>query len=349
MRWSFGITTVPERRKDLLPGTLASLRTAGFDPALAGKQQNILAARLFADGEKSENAAGLEAEFGIPVTARWPAVRIHANWVLSLYEMYLRSPEAERFALFQDDLVACRNLRQYLERCLYPDKCYWNLFTFRNNDDVIHGKPKGWHEGFVLNPETKQQKGLGAVALVFSKQAVMTLLSQLDMVDRVQNPHRGWRAVDGGIVTAMNRAGWREHVHNPSLVQHTGLISTMPNHHNQQLAVTFPGEDFDALSLLSGSAGYAEPPGRGPKAYSSYPEEVQNCLTAAWETEVAALRRAIEDDMVRFQAASGHQRRHFAKHIARYNQDLARLLCNDPPWIPPDLAEEVKKCPQAAG
>lgn len=66
---------------------------------------------------------------------------------------------------------------------------------------------------------------------------------------RVQDPTRGWRAVDGGIVTGMNKVGYREYVHYPSLVQHTGLISSMRNR-QQPTAPSFPGEDFDAMTLF---------------------------------------------------------------------------------------------------
>jgi hypothetical protein len=56
------------------------------------------------------------------------------------------------------------------------------------------------------------------------------------------------------IVTAMKRAGWKEYVHNPSLLQHTGDgQTTLGNHIGNDRwpgADSFPGEEFDALSLL---------------------------------------------------------------------------------------------------
>ena len=68
------------------------------------------------------------------------------------------------------------------------------------------------------------------------------------MFDRPQETLRGWRAIDGGIVTAMKKSGWKEYVHNPSLVQHIGDISTLGNKPHAK-SVTFLGEDFDANNL----------------------------------------------------------------------------------------------------
>jgi hypothetical protein len=263
LNWSYGVTTVPSRRSDLLPRTLASLRAGGFDRP-----------RLFVDG--ASDLTGWEREFHLPVTIRTsPALRVAGNWVLALYELYIREPTAERYALFQDDMVCYRNLRTYLDQCTYPGEDpkgvplslngvpsaplspgYWNLYTFSNtNEPLVKGKKVGWVEAGLLNsshPELRYQAGRGAVALVFNRKAVTTLLASEHMVSRPQDPHRGWRAVDGAVVTAMNKTGWREYVHAPSLVQHIGQKSSMGNRRHKR-ALTFRGEEFDALSLLEES------------------------------------------------------------------------------------------------
>jgi hypothetical protein len=81
----------------------------------------------------------------------------------------------------------------------------------------------------------------------------MTLLCQPHMIGRPRNDHRGWRAVDGGIVYAFRKEAWREYVHNPSLVQHTGDVSSMGNPSHAK-ATSFLGSDFDAMSLLDPSS-----------------------------------------------------------------------------------------------
>ncbi len=228
LRYSYGITTVPDRRDVLFPQTLASLKRAGFD-----------APRLFVDGDS--DADSWREQYGLEVTSRYPKIRTYGNWILSLVELYIRDPWADRFAIFQDDFVTYKDLRQYLDSQEMPDKGYWNLYTFPKNQVLVSHSQTGW---YVSN-----QKGLGAVALIFSRECVTTLLHSLHMIERPKDVFRGWRAVDGGIVTALNKAGWKEYVHTPSLVQHTGLSSSMGNA-RQALATSFKGEDFRLMSLL---------------------------------------------------------------------------------------------------
>jgi hypothetical protein len=226
VKWAYGVTTVPERREELLPKTLDSLCDAGFGNP-----------RLFVDGE---NDIRRYDQFSLEVTLRYPKIRVFGNWFLSLIELYIREPNADRYAVFQDDFITYRNLREYLERTEYPDKSYLNLYTFPCNQQRCKEKP-GWY--------LSDQFGKGAVALVFNRLAVQALITSQHMVDRPLDPRRGWRAVDGGIVSGMTKAGFKEYIHNPSLVQHTGDKSSMGNKAHQK-ALSFRGEDFDALELL---------------------------------------------------------------------------------------------------
>lgn len=223
MRWAYGITTVPERQDTTFERTLESIRRAGF-----------VSPRLFVDGAPS----GYE-KYELDVTYRQPRIRAYMSWYLALAELYMRQHDAERYALFQDDFVMYRNLRAYLESCKYEPKTYWNLYTFQSNQMLAKGR-KGWFKS--------NQMGKGAVALVFDNETVRTLLSHRHMIDRVQDPNRGWKAIDGGVVQALKMAGWTELVHNPSLVQHTGRQSTVGNHPHKD-APEWRGEHFDALEL----------------------------------------------------------------------------------------------------
>lgn len=223
MKWAYGVTTVPSRICELLPRTLESLREAGFDKP-----------RLFVDGAKS----GFE-HFGLETTYRHTNLRTHGNFVLSLYELYIRDPGAERYAMFQDDFVTYVGLKDYLERW-YPEKGYLNLYTFPCNQALSRGR-EGWYES--------DQLGKGAVALVFSNEAVEVLLTSAHMFGRPRDPIRGHKSVDGGIVDSFRKAGWKEYVHNPSLVQHTGLISSMGNGQHQ-LSPSFRGQEFDIRKMI---------------------------------------------------------------------------------------------------
>ena len=240
-QWAYGVTTVPERRQSgSLLRTLASLRAGGFDRP-----------RLFIDGDPSGFS-----ELGLEMSFHQPRIRAVGNWVLALVELLTRNPRAGRFVIFQDDLICSKNLRAYLEAMPWPAKSYLNLFTFRGNERAIHGKGPGWHRGCELNPGKGEhwQKGLGALALCFTRDGANTLLASPHVGRKLSDEAGGWQRIDGMAVTAMNLAGWQEVAHSPSLVQHTGLDSAIgrddPRHHNQPPAQTFLGEDFDCLSLL---------------------------------------------------------------------------------------------------
>lgn len=237
IKWVYGVTTLPSRANELLPKTLSSLSRAGFDRP-----------RLFIDDCKASQVEWYQRRFGgLDVTTRYPRIYTYGNWILALGELFIREPTGDRYAIFQDDFVTVKNLKAYLTKCPYPKKGYFNLYTFPSNQQICPKcddtgeERKGWYRS--------NQLGKGAVALVFSREAVLTLLSSQVIVERPMSVDRGKKAVDGGIVTAMTRVGWTEYVHNPSLVQHTGLFSSM-NNKPHKLAVSFPGEDYNALDLL---------------------------------------------------------------------------------------------------
>ena len=250
MLWSYGVTTVVSRVMDgTLQRTLASLANAGFDRP-----------RLFLDGSA---AGGVPAN--LDVTVRAPSVGPWGNWWLGLVELYLREPACERYAIFQDDVLACKGLREYLSRCQYPDgrdgrePGFWNLYTARHSEWEVGGR-EGWMQGALVSPgdpSERLQKCIGALGLVFNREAVMLLLSSPIVAQKAAAVDRPNRNIDGCVVTAMNLhrskewpAGWREYVHGPSLIQHTGTESTIRQEPQEKRATTFRGEGWDAMEML---------------------------------------------------------------------------------------------------
>lgn len=253
MNWAYGVTTVPQRMGGLLPRTLGSLARGGFDRP-----------RLFVDGADGALAREYEARFKLEVSARFPRLRAAGNWMLSLGELYLRDPDAERFALFQDDLVCVANLRSYLEGCSLPHDGYWNLYSFPNNENLVprdltvRREPRvGWYHS--------NQRGLGALGLVFSREGLVAMMTHPHMVTRPQDARMGWRKIDGGILESYRKMGGKEYVHHPCLLQHLGMESTIDKRRDSlgrddparphlwprsHLSRTFPGEGFDALTLV---------------------------------------------------------------------------------------------------
>jgi len=247
--WAYGVTTTASRLDNLLIRTLESLSKAGFDEP-----------RLFIDGFEKVPYKGILDDLvangkslsEYPHTIRNPTIKVFGNWILGLWELYVRFPVCDFYAMFQDDFVTYPNLRGYLSKCPYPssgkDRGYWNLLTFPKNQELSEGR-EGWYPS--------NQKGLGAVALVFNRDCVVDLLSSYKaIVERPMTPgKRSWSNIDGGIVTALKDKGWMEYVHNPSLVSHIGNNSTIrgnsgPTSH--PTSTSFRGEDYDALQLTKG-------------------------------------------------------------------------------------------------
>lgn len=235
MKWSYGVTTVGSRRNTTLPATLASLKRGGFERP-----------RLFIDDGLRHLA---DYRHGLPVTVRDCALGVVGNTVLALYELYHHEPHADRYLLFQDDCACVQNLRDYLTATPFPQKGYGNLYTMQANEPVIKGKPRGWMEASLCNPDQPWQTGRGAVALLFTNEGLRVLLQSPHLVEKPRAASRPTRCIDGAIVNAMNHAGWREYVHNPSLVQHTGNLSSIGSRPHPQ-ARSFPGVHFDARSWL---------------------------------------------------------------------------------------------------
>lgn len=233
IRWAYGVTTVPERWESLAR-TLRSLAAAGFDKP-----------RLFIDGAPDWAAGN---SLGLDATCRYPRVHAFGSWLLALQELVVREPTADRYAVFQDDVRACANLRTYLDRCDLHADCYWNLVTYPGVAQVV-GPARRWTVG--------TQSGKGAQGLVFGRANAVALLSSREFVSRCLDVSpddwgipKGRRGIDGGVVDAMTRLKVRELVHMPSLLWHdVGEPSTI-RPKRQPAILGWPGEDFDCMSFL---------------------------------------------------------------------------------------------------
>lgn len=229
--WAYGVRTVLEpnrvRLEQYLPRTLASLAKAGFGNPW-----------LFADGAESEAPYG---RFGLRVSLRYPRIGLDANLVMSLLELRARRPDALRYAIFEDDLVAVSGLREYLESCPMPPLSYWNLYK-HPTQTLPAGK--GW-------VAVGRRKGMGALGLVFSPDALDALLGNAWFIKSLARPPRGM-PIDVRLGTAMYKAGFVEYVHSPSLLGHTGWgVSTIGHRHRYQKPEDFPGEDYDPRRQLA--------------------------------------------------------------------------------------------------
>lgn len=224
MEWAYAVTTVPDRFDELLPRTLASLAAGGFDKPV-----------VFVDALGDQELPAYLQDY--EVVTRRARVKTFCHWMLTAWELLCRWPEAERYAVFQDDFVTYRNLREYLESCEIPKDGYWNLYTFPENEKQF----SGWYKS--------NQYGRGAVGTVFHHEVFRKIIAHHHMSFRTYDEERRDRAVDGAIVDSAKKQGISEYVHNPSLVQHTGYESSMGNKVHE-LSQIFEGEEFDATTLI---------------------------------------------------------------------------------------------------
>ena len=230
--WAYGVTTVPERLNSLLPRTLLSLHTAGFSNPT-----------LFIDGESDTSKY---QQFGLSFTSHYRnpqgCIKTFANWFSALHLLYLQNPRADLYAIFQDDFVMCKGVREYLDSCEYPTRGYWNLYTMPSNQEIADkGNLKGWFKS--------NQFGRSAIGLVFDLDTVIRLLTSELMLTKHTLP-KPYHCVDGTVSHALNEIGWTEYCHNPSLTQHTGTKTTMGSA-VQPLAPSFKGENWDVREELS--------------------------------------------------------------------------------------------------
>jgi hypothetical protein len=173
-------------------------------------------------------------------------VKPYGNWALAMHELYYREPHADFYAIFQDDFITYPNLREYLEQSEMPKDGYLNLYTFPENQKLVpdSGSRIGWYPS--------NQQGKGAVALIFPRLIMLKLISDRMWIERPLNRDRGHKGIDGGIVHSLSTQYYgkdKEYCHNPSLVQHTGLTSSIGTH-KWPLSESFRGEEFDALTLV---------------------------------------------------------------------------------------------------
>lgn len=270
--WSTGVTTILGRKDTTLPRTMASLRAAGFDRP-----------HLFIDNEK--NAGGYMSAYpGLRVTCHWPPLGAFGNWIVALWIMYIDAPRADRYAIFQDDVIASGNMRAYLESLPMHDGHYWNLYTTYDNVRLNAEGKIGFYES--------NQFGRGACGLVLSLKAVTDVLSNYDhIVERPQNVMRGRRGIDAAVASALKAKGWVEMVHHPSLLQHIGEQSVIGHDIvDFKHSPTFNGEDFDCSQLVPNTSTTVWDRATVERALALAKSNLERCVSEAGRL---ALRRSI--------------------------------------------------------
>lgn len=203
--WSVGITTAP-RQNNTLQQSLNSLKAAGWDSP-----------RLFAEPGTEIPDEGKS----LPLSRRDEVLGAFPNWYLALTELVLRHPRAEAFMICQDDVLFSKNLRDYLERNLWPAE-HVGVVSIYCPSHYQQTKKAGFLR------EDRGWSSWGALAYVFSNPSARAILSDPMVLNhRDFGPADGLHNIDSVVGYWCERNQLPYYVHSPSLAQHIGEFSTI--------------------------------------------------------------------------------------------------------------------------
>lgn len=238
----YGVIATRERINTVLPKTLWSLADAGFQQP-----------HLFVDGVSclTEICTPELTELYHPlvkVTLRGKQIGGFGNWLLAAWELYIRNPKVEYYLLFEDDIIVCKGLREYLGKCSFPSGNFFlNLYTEPRNEKLVLKKDpnpiNGWH--------LSDQMGRGALGLLFARRFLLRLLTTERFYIHPEKPRASGakRGLDGAISRAVRDLHGKEYIHYPSLLQHRDCLSIQTNI-DKKRPESFPGENYNVLELL---------------------------------------------------------------------------------------------------
>jgi hypothetical protein len=201
--WAVAVTTAP-RPIATLPRTLESLERAGWSDF-----------RVFPD------TAGIGA---------W------RNWIEALATLIAQQPDADAFAVVQDDVVFCRGLRAYLEQTLWPAVrrvALCSPFT----PAAYHERRRGWN---VRWPPPNQFL-VAAQVWIFPPESARAIVRDLGHIQA----HKG---IDGRVGLWAERTRRSVWYHTPSLAQHiadTNSAIGNPPVASLRIADDFIGEEAE--------------------------------------------------------------------------------------------------------
>lgn len=200
-KWAVGVTTAP-RKRETFTESMRSILEAGFAP------------RIFAEPDSP-----IPDEFrNVPLTQHRETLGCWPNYYMALQELLTRQPDADAYAIFQDDIIVAKGTREYLERALWPTETC-GVVSIYCSLAYAQEKP-GWY--------TLDQKWVwGACAFIFPRDQLVHFLSNNAIHWRLSGRAGGVRNIDivvGNWAKEHSRPVW---YCSPSLVQHIGNASTL--------------------------------------------------------------------------------------------------------------------------
>lgn len=200
-KWAVGITT-SRRKHPTIVKTVKALENAGW-----------AAGTIFA-----------EPESFVDCGENWNYVHrslktgIFGNWMLGLYELFIRNIDADAFFMIQDDIVIAPNTRKYLENSLwFSDEPH--LISLFGPNAIDKDPSNGWRK-------TSKYSG-GPNSIIMSHETVQEILSSLTPLRYYGVQHQKNTSFDDlGIFSLVSEKNWSVFYPKPSIGDHIGHQST---------------------------------------------------------------------------------------------------------------------------
>ena len=236
-----GITAAPRNGDDCLTRTVASLERAGFDSQF----------RIFAEPDTDTDGPALLPHV---VVRRMLRLGEYHNWISAVGTLLDNSGDLTAILTVQDDVVFCRNVREFLECRLWPSPECGAVQVYTGNR---YRGQKDFPRGLVKLPRRYLRDMNAACAIAFRPGVAAEILSYAE-----QHPWRGRRLpghppadvqeLDSFIGTALLDLGHEVWCCNPSLGYHIGENSALGHGGSigQRQALDFPGEAADAMEVI---------------------------------------------------------------------------------------------------
>jgi hypothetical protein len=227
MQWSVGIAAAPRSSDSYLKHTIESVAS------------NFQDVHVFAE-PLLENPGGVILHRHGEQFGDW------SNWLCGLFSLIAIRPKTDYFLMLEDDVSLCKNLEYYLEGLIPQIGKFAALSIYtprryaRNYGRYVHNECHGIQTW-------------GSQALVFGRHEAVRFLSSPEVLlhrsygDNYQGRDISNARKDAIIGLWADRENLPLYFHSPSLVQHTGLISSLGNESHESLYV---GSDFDAMQLV---------------------------------------------------------------------------------------------------
>lgn len=200
-KWAVGITT-SARKHPTIVKTIKALEHAGWDTGM-----------IFA-----EPGSYIDCGSNWDYVYRSKQTGIFGNWILGLYELFIRNINADAFFMTQDDIVMSPNSRKYLEDALwFTDQPH--LVSLFGPNAIDQDPSVGWRETSIYNG--------GPNAIIMSHETVQEILSSLTPLRYYGVQHQKKVSFDDlGIFKLMSEKNWSVFYPKPSIGDHIGHQST---------------------------------------------------------------------------------------------------------------------------